>query len=502
MHTGEGDGARAARVGRERLPETVAVATCLLLIPVELGWVPGLETAWGFDFWSYLPVPAAVALALATGLLCWAPARRRLIRAVAAGGRRFAGPAGRWLAAGLLVVLPLTLWPLRERQFFGDALYLMMASLSGFHFAVPDIGSFYLFALAVRCARALALDPTAFIQGLSCALASLAIVCLVAASRELAPTRGGRALIVALTLGGGLARIFIGHVEVYAFVLIFGALYFQASLAYLAGRCAWWVPSLALGAGIWLHLSFAFLAPTLPLLFRLAEPDRPGRALAVRSLLAWSLAALPIPLFLLAMWALGYDSDLARTWNKLLHVLGFVPSRNFEGGSLIRLWWQESVAGTDYVLFSPGHLKHLANAYFILTPAVAPILLGFLLFAREGFVASRRARFLSTAAACMLFYSVVVRPVWGPHDWDQFSLTALCLGLLAGTLLVDRFHGEARAHLATLAIGASLLFVSVPFVALSIAPARPAGPFVLRDLPRAEGDTSWDLFLRQVEPWL
>jgi hypothetical protein len=160
------------------------------------------------------------------------------------------------------------------------------------------------------------------------------------------------------------------------------------------------------------------------------------------------------------------------------------------------------VAGTDYVLFSWAHLKHLANAYFILAPAAPPILLGFLIFARSRFTATRELTFLSGATACMLLYSVAVRPVWGPHDWDQFALTALCLGLLAGTLLVHHFEGEIRAQLAALAIGASLLFVTGPFVALTISPSHAAGPFVLRDLPREEGDNSWDLFLKQVEPWL
>jgi hypothetical protein len=55
---------------------------------------------------------------------------------------------------------PLLLWLLRERHFFGDALFVMLASLSDFRFAVPDIGSFYLFALAMRSAQALGIDPT------------------------------------------------------------------------------------------------------------------------------------------------------------------------------------------------------------------------------------------------------------------------------------------------------------------------------------------------------
>jgi len=494
--------AREASAGRGRLPETVGVVLCVLLIPVELGWVPGLEYAWGTNFWGYLPGPAAGVLSAATLLLCWRPARGLLIRGARSAQRPFSGPSGRWLAAALLAALPLLLFILRERSFFGDALFLMMASLSGFRFAVPDVGSFFLFALAVRSARSLGIDPTAFIQALSCVLGSVAIAAFALVSRRLAPDPTSRASIVALALCGGVARVFVGHVEIYAFVLVFAALYLHAAFAFLAGRCAWWVPSLALGAGIWLHLSFAFLAPTLPLLFQLAAPGGGSRAVAMRTARGWAVAALPIPLFVLSMWALGYQDDLARTWEKALHILGFLPNKNFEGGSLIRLWWQESVAGTDYVLFSWAHLKHLANAYFILAPAAPPILLGFLLFDRDRFTATRELSFLSGACVCMLVYSVVVRPIWGPHDWDQFTLTATCLGLLAGTLLVHRFGDDLRAHLMALAIGASLLFVTVPFVALTISPSHAAGPFVLRDLPTAEGDTTWDLFLRQVEPWL
>jgi hypothetical protein len=502
MSAAAGTGARGASVGRERLPEAVAVAICLFLIPVEMGWIRAFEYAWGANFWAYLPRPVAFALAALTLLLCWRPARRLPIAAVSALVSRVGGPSGRWLIGTSLLVLPLLLWLLRERHFFGDALFLKMASLSGFRFAVPDIGSFYLFALAVRSAQALGLDPTAFVQALTCALGSVALVAFTLASRGLATTPGGRGSIVALALAGGVARVFVGHVEVYSLVLIFAALYFYSAFSFLAGRCRWWVPALTLGAGIWLHLSFAFLAPTLPLLFHLSAPQQGISAIAARSLQAWFLAALPIPLFLLVMWTLGYESDLARTGDKALHILGFSPSNNFEGGSLIRLWWQERVAGTDYVLFSWAHLKHLANAYFILAPAAPPILLGFLALARERFTATREITFLSGATACMLFYSVVVRPVWGPHDWDQFALSAVCLGLLAGALLANRFESHLRAHLSALAIGASLLFVTGPFIALTISPSHAAGPFVLRDLPGEEGDTTWDLFLKQVEPWL
>jgi hypothetical protein len=44
--------------------------------------------------------------------------------------------------------------------------------------------------------------------------------------------------------------------------------------------------------------------------------------------------------------------------------------------------------------------------------------------------------------------------------------------------------------------------VTVPFIALTISPSHAAGPFVLRYLSAEQGDTSWDLFLKQVEPWL
>lgn len=478
-----------------------AATACLLLIPLQLGWIPFLDRAWAFNLWQYQPAAFGLALALALLPFCSSRSRGVILRWLerALGAVSAAPPALLW---GSFLLLPFALWLLREREFFGDSLFLMVASLSGFRFAVPDIGAFFLFATSVRSAQILGVPPAAAVQAAVCLFGAVAIALFVIVSRYLSDHAGQRALILGLALSGGVFRTFIGHVEVYSFVLTFAALYLWSAFAYLRGRVHWTLPCLVLGCGVWLHLSFAFLTPTLPLLFRLADPDGRLSMLVRRTTAAAGLCLLPIVLFLLSMAALGYHEDLLRTWNKFQQIVGLLPSRHFEGGSFIRLWWEERVAGTDYVLLSRPHLKHLLNAYHLLAPAALPVLVAMAVLARRRFVETPQAAFLSGACACMVLYSLIVRPLWGPHDWDMFTLTAVLLGLLAGTLLTRHVEGPRLGHLGVVLLAGTWLLVTIPFVAAAISPVQQAGPFAHGAVTPSADDTNWDLFLKQVEEWL
>ena len=98
----------------------------------------------------------------------------------------------------------------------------------------------------------------------------------------------------------------------------------------------------------------------------------------------------------------------------------------------------------------------------------------------------------------------MLRPIWGPYDWDLFSLTAVSLASLAALLLVRSLEGPELAHVAAVVVGVSLLFVTLPLVAIGVAPGiapDDAGPFA-RGVERDEGESGWDALERQIEPWL
>ncbi len=471
-------------------PLHVAVAAVLLLVPIQLGWVPPLRFAWGFGLWRYLPPPAAWALAGATLLLCVPACRAAVVRAARAleGAPHFG-----WVA---LALWPVLFWALRERAFLGDARILMYGS-SEIPFEFPDVGATWLFHVGQRAGRALGGSGLGAVQVLVCASGGLAVFCFARFARLLAPDRA--AALVALVLGGGVLRVCFGHVEVYAFVLLAAGAYLWSAVAFLRGHVGLAPPALALGAGLWLHPSFALLLPSLGVAVWLAG-RRGERRLAPRLALALALAAAPLFAFGLVAAAAGLRAELEAAGRTALEIAGLRENPQVVR-YLVRLPWQPRVPGADFALLSPSHLKYLANSFFVLAPASLPVLAGFGLFGRSFFTRTPEARFLSSAGAGMLLYALLLRPVWGPYDWDLFSLAAVVFASLGALQLGQAFDGDRFAHLAAVLIGASLLFVTVPLVAIGCGSPRAAGPFA-EGLEAQPGESGWEALQRRIEPWL
>ena len=186
---------------------------------------------------------------------------------------------------------------------------------------------------------------------------------------------------------------------------------------------------------------------------------------------------------------------------KMLDWVGIVPAEeHFE--ALLRFWWRPAGAGTRYVIYSLPHLEYLVNAFFLLVPPVVPLLCAFALSRPRRFVATPQARFLTAACLSMLVYTSLVRPYWGPHDWDIFSLTAVCFASLAAYLFVNVVEEPTFGELGALLVAGSLVAVAVPLVWIGISPAHAAGPFAI-DIPAPEpGETLTDAFERTLGPWL
>lgn len=481
-----------AQRSRWRDPLAVAAALCFVLAAVGLGWMPLFDRAWAFNLWQYLPGPVAVALAAAVAVLPWRPMRERCLRAASIG----ATAAVRLPRPAWIPILAAAFWLLRERQRYGDS-NILLYTAGGSNFLFPDIGATFLFHLAHEFGDASGVGAVAATQLCVCVAGAFAALGMVRLGAELAPTRDRAAVAAALLLCGGLSRIFFGHVEVYAFVVLCGSVYLWTACAFLNGRGGWLAPSLALGAGLWMHLSFVFLLPAHAVMLASTVPRSGARRVAA------SLACICLPTlgFLLAMAAAGRQDELALARQTLVQMAGWSPDPHAHE-SWVRTPFEEPGPGTKYVLFSLPHLKYLANAFYLLAPAVGPLLAGFALTRPRALTRSADARFLAAAAAAMSVYAAIVRPVWGPYDWDVFSLTALCWGALVARLLVHELDDRIRPQLAAVAVCASLLLVTAPFVAIGLAPFRPAGLFAEGNLELRPGETDWEAFERRIRPWL
>lgn len=485
-----------------------AAAACVAVAAVELGLVPPLRHAWALNLWRYLPLPVALALAALTVALCLPRPRAALAERLPARIARALLPDTPLGGAALAGSAAILLWLLRERRLYGDSNILLYNAASGSEFLFPDIGATYLFQLCQRLGTSLGVPGRVVVQAAVAIAGGVTVLCFSRVARRLAPTREAGVLCLLLVLGGGLLRVLAGHVEVYAFVLLCAGAYFWSALAFLARRCGFVWPALALGTGLWMHLSFSFLAPSLLVLLWLRDGARSGRPMrkrvasfARRALLAALVAAAPVALFLLAMLAGGHTAELEQAGRTLLQWGGLEPSpvghEAFLRGPLA-----EPGAGTRYAMLSLAHLKYLGNALFLLTPTAVPVLVAVALLAPWRFGATPEAGFLATAAGFMLLYAIVVRPVWGPYDWDLFSLTAVSLACLAAHLLARALPGPVLRELGVLLVAATLLFVTAPFLAIGIAPARDAGPFAFDGLEAQAGESPIDAFERRLGPWL
>ena len=478
----------------ERFALPVAATLVLLLIPIELGFVGWLDTAWAFTLWRALPDPLAAGLAVATALLCL----RRVRLAILAVLARI--PDDGRIGWALLFALPFVLWQLRERFFVGDSQIIRFwMHTSTTLFLYPDLGASFLLQRATRLGRALELGGLDVAQALICLLGATAVAFLLRATRYLSPTRGGALAIAGLVLGNGALRIFAGHMEVYPFVLVAGAGYLWAALAFANGRCDDWLPALALGIGIWIHFQFLFLVPSLLALLAGADASRP----LARNLKVWLRAGLvgaaPTLVFLLAIAATGNFDDLSTALAKLLRWSELGAGADEE--VWIRFWGSQG-PGTHYFFLSWGHLKYLSNAFFWLAPFTPGLLLALAIASPRAFTSTQATRFLLWASAFGLLYAGSLRPVYGPYDWDLFSLSALLLTVLAGHLLAQELSRDTAAHLFTLLIGAGLLLVAIPVLAIGIAPGAEAGPFSLEFSEPVFGDDLENAFHRLIAPWL
>lgn len=492
---GSRDPAAGASDGGDACASAIALAGLALGL-VSTGVVPLGPRAWGLALWQYLPPAAGTCACLALAALTSARVRAALLRLGAALSQRL--PARSAARRGLVwFALALLLFALRERTLQGDARILLIAARAGSWFHAPDLGATLLFAVATRLADALGLEPLLLAQLLVCGCGLATIACVGELAGRIAPP-ARRAAVAALLLCGGVSRLLFGHVEVYAFVLLGASAYLLVALRCLRGESGPALPALVLGLAAWVHPSLLALAPSLPLAARLGARSR-GAATGWLRASAWlALAAAPTLLFLLGVLALAAPETQAQLRAGLAELTG----RSDAPTHWVLAPGATPGHATELALFSAAQLRFLANSFCILAPFAFPIVALHALRVPSSWWRRPELLLLATAAAGSALYALALRPMWGPYDWDLFSLTAFCFSTLAAGLLGGVSDATRFAHRTLAICGASLLAVSAPWIAIGVHPTRDAGPFSRPRIERAPDESAFDALGRHLAPWM
>jgi hypothetical protein len=142
----------------------------------------------------------------------------------------------------------------------------------------------------------------------------------------------------------------------------------------------------------------------------------------------------------------------------------------------VRFFGSGPSIGTDVVFLSTSHLKYLANAGFALAPAALPLALAIALRHRSAVFASSELRFVAIGAAGLVAGAGLLRPVFGPFDWELFGVAALWVAFFAGALLARLETAQVRNQVAAAAISLQLCFAGLPLVWIGHGPSVDAGP--------------------------
>ncbi len=491
---------RSARLAR--VASLGLVAGLPIVFVLELDLWPAARAVWGAALWRYLP--PAVAVVFAACLVAWSvPAvRRAAVPRLEAPFRRAA--RGGWPAAFVAcTALVVALFALRTELIFGDSRILFWAMhVDPALFFFPDVGATFFLQAGYRFGEWTGIGGRTLVRLLPCLCGPVAVVGLWQAARWLTGDARRASWIVALALGTGVVRIFAGHIEVYPYVLAAAALYLWAAVAHSQGRASHATLCLAYGIGVWVHLQFLFLGPSL--LFALfgrdaEEGSRPGASEVVSRLARGAAVALaPMLVFLALVVVAGHGADLQTALEKLVR---WGTADESTGGDVWIRFFQPEGEGTRYTILSPEHVFYLANAFFIMAP-VTPWLLGCLVAIQpRALVADRDVRFLLAGLIPLLVYALLVRPVYGPYDWDLFSLTAVWASFTAGVALARLLPPAAFVELVSLAVGIAVLVSAVPIATIGHSARSGQGPFS-PEFGDSVQHRVHDDFEQRMKPWI
>jgi len=448
------------------------------------------EILWAFNLLDYLRSPLRQAFAALTVLcsvppiLKWMAARTERL-----GLRPFsfkAGTGGQILKMTLAVACVFViLWIFSEQRMTGDWGILSLLALRGRPFMVKEPGGSFLFFLAVHAGKVFDIEYLLIVRFMVCVSGAIFFVFLHSLTRLLFESRPERLLAIAFLAVPGYVRLFFGHIEVYGFLLCAICAYFYVAILYIKGRVRILLPALFLGIAFWIHLSSAFLVPSL--LYLVLKRDtaavKKGKSLFMLAECGFFFM-LPLLFFLVALVVTGYRPSILEEFATLAKYLGIGGASTrypliipfFEP----RIFTTNGTVAAQYHFLSRNHALFLANANFILSPAgflTAAFLI--VIYIRRKGLSDPVLKFMLLASLFMLVYSLIIYPFYWAYDWDLFSATAFCYTLVAAYLLFH-FPGGRTAcrYLAVYLVSFSLFFNTLPLILLgSMKEVRNVGVF-------------------------
>ena len=487
-----GDGAPPLRV-RATWSALIAVLVLLHLRPTVL------PIHWGVDTWPTLARGWQLAiLAALSALIIFAPRWVAVLARSLDGTPRRRHPAARVALGALIGTLTVGLaWTLRSNIDLGDSWYVLEVAVDGRERLVlfprwpltsAALGTVYGLLHPVLSAR----DAVALA---SCLAGGLAAVVGLALVWRLHPT-GGRWLAAAfLFTTYGVARPFLGYIEVYPFALLALLVFLWAAIAVVEGRPLW---RAGLAGGLAVVTYVPLVLPVAAALLVLGVRRLRARALSFRAGAAAALAvALPPALVYGWIWLRdirGRPAGLVPTLLESLNLgwadswLIFVPARR---------------------LFAPEHLLHVLNQW-LLMDAVGLALVGWGLAQSLRRPGRPAAVILLVALLPTVVYTFVMNPLRPPdEDWDLFAHGSVLTALLGALVLVDHVRRENGWYsvLAVALLGLNLAHTVPGVLAAHFAPTpeiRYPDVFALEAFFRREGlryaitDRSTHVYLRTL----
>lgn len=455
-----GDGAPPFRV-RAAWSVVVATLVALHLRPTIL------PIHWGIDTWPRLSRGWQLAILAGLGVLAllasrWGSVLSRGLRGrrPEASGRRGLAPRVALAAATALLTVGIA-WTLRSNVDLGDSWYVLEVAADGRERLVlfprwpltsAALGAAYRLLHPMLSAR----DTVALA---SCLTGGLSAVIALALVRRLHPSRGRWLAAAFLFSAYGVARPFLGYIEVYPFALLALMAFLWAVITVLQDDAPFWWAALAGGLAVVMYIPLVI--PVGAALLGLGVRRLRAGALSARVVVQSASAAVLAP-------------GLVYGWLWLRDIRGRTVGLLPTLVDSLNLGW-----GNSWLIFVPPrellarvHLLHVLNQW-LLMDAVGLVLVGWGL--ARGL---RRTQPIEGILLLMLLptlvYTIVMNPLRPPdEDWDLFAHASVLTALLGPLLLIDRVRrtGQWYGVLAVALLGLSLAFTVPGVLAAHFAPS-------------------------------
>jgi hypothetical protein len=367
-------------------------------------------------------------------------------------------------SAGIGALTVAVAWWLRSNVDLGDSWYVLEVAADGRERPVlfprwPLTSAAVGWAFRLLHPWLSARDTVAL---LSCLAGGAAVVVGLALVRRLHPA-GGQWLAAALLFGAyGVARPFLGYIEVYPFALLALLVFLLAVTGVVAGRPLW---RAGLAGGFAVVVYVPLVVPTGGALLALGVWLLRSRALSVRAGAAAALSA-ALPPGLVYGWFWFRDVRGRAT--------GLVPTLV----DSLNLNWRDSwlIFVPARKLLAPAHLLHVLNQWLLMDAVGLALVVWGLVhgFRRAGGPA---ATILLVAFVPTAVYTFVMNPLRPPaEDWDLFAHGAVLTALLGPLVLIDRVRRGGRWYrvLAAAVLGVSLAHTVPGVLAAHFAPTPEA----------------------------